>query len=434
MEMFEALTSGAFIMQKKIFLLASLILILLNSQHVRAQGVIVSAAGPVNRSMGGAATAAPIDALGAIYWNPATITQLPSNEMEMGLDLLFANHTVRSSFGPFQGETQGEAGVFPIPNVGWVHKCQNPNLTIGLGVNGVAGFKTNLNADPTNPILAPQPIGLGRVSSEASFMQLAPVLALQLTDTVSVAVGPTITTGQLGVEPFVFNDRNSNGMYPSGRATRYHWGAGFQVGAFYKPNESWQHGISFKSPTWMETFEFYGTDAAGNPRALSADIDLPLILSVGTAYTGFERWLFALDVRYFDYTNTNGLGDPASFNSTGSLQGLGWDSIFATALGAQYQWNDRISLRSGYTFNQNPISNQESFFNVASPLIYQHMISTGASLGISESTSCHVAYSYMFENTRSGPLYAPGFGAVPGSSVDNILDGHFLSFGISLRH
>lgn len=421
-------------MREKFVLLLTLVLMLLNSSQSMAQGIIVSAAGPVNRSMGGASTAAPIDALGAIYWNPATITQLPSNEMEMGLDLLFANHRVRSSVGGFQGETEGEAGVFPIPNVGWVHKCENPYVTIGLGVNGVAGFKTNLNADPTNPVLMPQPTGLGRVSSEASFMQLAPVLALQLTDSLSIAAGPTITTGQLGFEPFVFNDPNANGIYPSGRATRYHWGAGFQVGAFYKPNESWQYGVSFKSPTWMENFEFYGNDASGNPRQLNADVDLPLILSLGTAYTGFERWLFAFDVRYFDYADTNGLGDPSSFSNTGRLLGLGWDSIFATALGAQYQWNERISLRTGYTFNQNPISNSESFFNVASPLIYQHMISTGSSLAISDSTSCHIAYSYMFENNRTGPLYAPGIGAVPGSSIVNTLDGHFLSFGVSLRH
>lgn len=116
-------------MREKFVLLLTLVLMLLNSSQSMAQGIIVSAAGPVNRSMGGASTAAPIDALGAIYWNPATITQLPSNEMEMGLDLLFANHRVRSSVGGFQGETEGEAGVFPIPNVGWVHKCENPYVT-----------------------------------------------------------------------------------------------------------------------------------------------------------------------------------------------------------------------------------------------------------------------------------------------------------------
>jgi len=411
-----------------------LFLAIAGSKHVAAQGLIVSAAGPVNRSMGGASTAAPIDAIGAIYWNPATISQLPSNEMGMGLDLLFANQEVRSSVGPFAGETKSDTGAFPIPNFGWVHKTGNPYITIGLGVNSVAGFKTNLNADPTNPILAPPPFGLGLVSSEASFMQFAPVGAFQLTDTLSVAVGPTITTGQLGVQPFVFDAPNANGTYPSGRATRYHWGAGFQVGAFYKPNLCWQYGVSLKSPTWMETFEFQSTDANGGPRQLTADLDLPLILSVGTAYTGFERWLFAVDVRYLDYGNTQGLGDPAEFNGTGKLIGLGWDSVLATAVGAQFQWNDRLSVRTGYSFNQNPISNSESFFSVATPLIYQHMLSTGASWLLSESTACHLACSHLFENTRTGSLYAPGIGAIPGSSVDNMLYAQVLSFGVSLRH
>ncbi len=408
-------------------------LVVVGSKHLAAQGLIVSAAGPVNRSMGGASTAAPLDAIGAIYWNPATITQLPSNEIGLGLDLLFANQEVRSSFGPFAGETKSDTGAFPIPNFGWVHKTSNPYITFGLGLNSVAGFKTNLNADPTNPILAPPPFGLGLVSSEASFMQFAPVGAFQLTDTLSVAVGPTITTGQVGVQPFVFDSPNANG-YPSGRATRYHWGAGFQLGAFYKPNLCWKYGVSLKSPTWMETFEFESTDANGGPRQLTAELDLPLILSLGTAYTGFERWLFALDVRYLDYGNTQGLGDPAEFNGTGKLMGLGWNSVLATAMGAQFQWNDRLSLRTGYSFNQNPVSNSESFFNVATPLIYQHMVSTGGSWLLSESTACHLAYSYMFENTRTGPLYAPGIGAIPGSSVDNTLDAQVLSFGVSLRH
>ena len=421
-------------MQLKSGWLIVLFLTLAGSKDLAAQGLIVSAAGPVNRSMGGASTAAPIDAIGAIYWNPATITQLPSNEMGMGLDLLFADQEIRSSFGPFAGETKSDNGAFPIPNIGWVHKTSNPYITFGLGMNSVAGFKTNLNSDPTNPVLAPPPLGLGLVSSEASFIQFAPVGAFQLTDTLSVAAGPTITTGQLGVQPFVFDSPNANGTYPLGRATRYHWGAGFQVGAFYKPNLCWQYGISLKSPTWMETFEFQGTDANGAPRQLTANLDLPLILSVGAAYTGFERWLFALDIRYLDYANTQGLGDRAEFDGTGKLLGLGWNSVVATAAGAQFQWNDRLSLRTGYSFNQNPISNNESFFNIATPLIYQHMLSTGATWLLSESTAVHLAYSHMFENTRTGSIYAPGVGAIPGTRVENTLSAEVLSFGVTLRH
>src|SRR5690606_7071178 len=133
--------------------------------------------GPVNRSMGGASTAAPIDALGALYWNPATISGLPTSQTDFGLDVLMANQTVSSSAGPFSGSTDAEAGAFPIPNVGWVHHLHDSPFTLGLGLNAIAGFKTNLMADPTNPVLMPSPTGLGRVSSEASFLQLAPVIS-----------------------------------------------------------------------------------------------------------------------------------------------------------------------------------------------------------------------------------------------------------------
>ncbi|MCA9132407.1 MAG: outer membrane protein transport protein [Planctomycetales bacterium] len=401
---------------------------------LRAQGIVMSASGPVNRSMGGASTAAPLDALGAIYWNPASISGMESSQTEFSLDLLFASQTVSSSAGPFQGSTSAEPGVFPIPNVACVYKTTRPAVTWGLGVNAVAGFKTNLPADPSNPILAPSPVGLGRVSSEASFMQIAPVLSLALHDRFSIGLGPTITTGQIGVEPFVFDAPNSNGQYAAGRASRYHWGAGAQLGMYYIHNEDVRFGASLKSPTWMEQFEFFSTDAAGNPRRLTADIDLPLILSLGTSYAGFEHWLLALDVRFLDYGNTAGLGDVAEFDATGQLQGLDWSSVFATALGAEYRFNESLAVRAGYTFNQNPVSNREAFFNLATPLIYQHMLSYGLSAATSESTTLHLAHSYMLENTRTGPLYAPGIGALAGTQVENRMDAHFLSFGLSVLH
>src|SRR6516164_8698055 len=63
----------------------------------RAQfGLAISGVGPINRSMGGASTAAPIDSAGALYWNPATITDLPSSEMEVGFGFFIPRTTVTS--------------------------------------------------------------------------------------------------------------------------------------------------------------------------------------------------------------------------------------------------------------------------------------------------------------------------------------------------
>src|SRR5260370_41796604 len=66
----------------------------------RAQfGLAISGVGPINRSMGGAATAAPLDSAGALYWNPATIGDIGQNEMEVGTGFLGPRTTLSSKVG-----------------------------------------------------------------------------------------------------------------------------------------------------------------------------------------------------------------------------------------------------------------------------------------------------------------------------------------------
>ncbi|MFO0012175.1 MAG: OmpP1/FadL family transporter [Planctomycetota bacterium] len=402
------------------------------SSTAEAQGVWVSAAGPINRSMGGASVAAPIDSIGAIYWNPASISGLKSSEVAFGLDVLWSQQTNSTSIGPFFGETDSNNGTFPVPNVAWTYKSGIPNVTLGLGVNAIAGFKSNFPASQTNLALAPPPLGLGSVNAQAQFLQLAPVVSYAVTDQLSVAAGPTLVTGELVVDPFVLDSANSNGTYPSGRASEYEWGGGFQFGVYYILNDAWRFGSSFKSTQWMSTFRYNGEDANGLPREMSADFELPMVLSVGTSYAGIENWLIALDVRYFDYGNTAGFGDAAVFQPDGSLGGLDWSSVVATALGVQRKFGDRFALRGGYTYNQSPIKDSEAFYNIASSLFYEHMLSTGFSFTPNRSLSFNAAYSHIFENTLTGPLVSPISGAIPGTAFSSSMAANFLSAGISV--
>src|SRR5437588_8369376 len=84
-------------MRRSAALPAACLVLALAGPAARAQGIILSGAGPVNRSMGGASTAAPLDATGALYWNPASITGLDRSEMAFGLELLFPHTTLSSS-------------------------------------------------------------------------------------------------------------------------------------------------------------------------------------------------------------------------------------------------------------------------------------------------------------------------------------------------
>ena len=124
-------------------------------------GLAVAGVGPINRSMGGAAVAAPIDAAGALFWNPATIGGLERSEMVFGTELLIPRTTITSrvgagTFGPttLAGTTGGNNGVFPLPTFALVYRPTDKESpwTYGIGFFEIGGFGTNYRS--AAPILS----------------------------------------------------------------------------------------------------------------------------------------------------------------------------------------------------------------------------------------------------------------------------------------
>jgi long-chain fatty acid transport protein len=259
-------------------------------------------------------------------------------------------------------------------------------------------------------------------------------VSYQITDHLSVAAGPTLDLATLTLDPAPFaapNIVNGFPTFPSATHSRVHWGAGFAAGAYYTLDSGWRFGTSLRSPQWFETFRYQSADGQGRPRTIKLRFDYPLIASVGAAYSGIERWLFALDVRYVDYANTKGFG-AAGFDASGAGTGLGWDSVFSVAAGAQYQLTDAVSLRMGYTFNPNPIPDRNSVFNVASAPLYEHVLYLGASYKMTEAWTLSVSYFHAFENSITGPFVTPA-GAVPGTSVTSKVSTDALTAGLSVQ-
>ncbi len=428
-------------------LLLALTAALLAAGSARAQlGPILTGIGPVNVSMGGASVAGPLDATGALYWNPATMSGLPTDEVDVGVSIIYPQTRLSSSLpagglGPgvpataLSGSDRGDNGVFPIPSIGLLYKPEGSNLTVGMGL-GVflpIGFGVNYPASISNPILtAPPPhgVGLGPVYSELEVLQLAPAASYQVTDHLSVGVEPLVNLAFLRADPGVLA-APEGATFPPATHERSTWGAGVQAGVYYTLDGGWRLGASVKSPQWFEDFRYQTLDAQGRPRTFTFNFDTPMIPSVGLAYSGIEHWLFAADFRYVDFHNTAGFRG-SGFAPDGSVQGLGWRSIFAIALGVQYQYSEALSFRMGYTFNQNPIGDVESSFNVASPTIVQHVMYVGASYQITDQFSMSAAYTHGFENSITGPYETP-LGAVPGSSVTNTLVGDSFLIGATVK-
>ncbi|MEK6233987.1 MAG: outer membrane protein transport protein, partial [Planctomycetales bacterium] len=151
---------------------------------LRAQGLITPGAGPVHRAMGGASTAAPTDAAGAMYWNPAAISALDRSEMMFGAELIYVDAHLASTGPMGAGVTRSDSGIANMPTIALVHHLEGTNSTFGLGVQTLAGASVNYPGDLNNPILAGNRplVQLGPQFSSIAAFVMAPTFSTQVTD------------------------------------------------------------------------------------------------------------------------------------------------------------------------------------------------------------------------------------------------------------
>ncbi len=370
------------------------------------QGISLTGAGPVNRSMAGAGTAAPLDAIGALHWNPGSISALPTNELSFGMELLLADIDFSTNVGGIPNKQSGEAGVAPIPSIGWVHHLEDSPMTIGLGLYGVAGFRNNM---PAGPALASLGI-TGPAFADAEIMQIAPTLSYAISDQLSVGVSPTVTVQKVQLMPL-----GPSVVSPApnpGQGNRTHWGGGIQVGMYYITDRCIHLGLTVKSPQWFEDMRFFTPTGV-----VKFDLDYPLIISLGAAYSGIQDWTFAVDVRYFDYDNTAGYSE------------FGWSNVFAGAIAAQYRVNDRWYVRGGYNFNQNPLHASDVALNVIDPLIQEQNIAAGLSYRFASNVDINLAYVYLIDNSLTGPSPTG-----PTDTITHEVGAHSGVLGVTVRY
>lgn len=417
--------------------LAALLLLVAFTSGASAQpGVYLPGAGATHGGMAGVSTAAPVDALGALYWNPAAIGRLGRNEASIGGAFLYPELYVTSSRPRLDGtvisgRTRSDNGFPLVPSLGVVTKLDEESpMTFGFGLIALGGGGVNFPGDPTNPILSPTgPFGqvvLGPTFASMQLLQLNPTVSYQMTDRLVVGVGPTIDITMVSFDPAYFAPPNQIPGMPNTFLTatdsRPFWGGGVRTGLVYSLTDTVDVGFGYTSPQWLETWKFNTRDNLGNARTLTLDATLPAIYSWGVAWRGIERLTLGVDMRYFDYENTK------LFGTSTNEGGLGWDSAFAVAVGGNYQLTERFAIRAGYQYNTNPLQNTRVLFNIQSPAIVQHTISVGTTMNLTEALSTSIGYSYGFENKVAGAV-----NLVPNTNVGLEASGHALLFNLQIK-
>ncbi|WP_247649209.1 OmpP1/FadL family transporter [Lutibacter sp. B1] len=352
---------------KKLLQLAVLFLTTVTFAQV---GHVMQGIGSVNMSMGGAATAQPLDISGALQWNPAAISVFDDKIINFDIGLFFSSPELSASLPAgmmgegspaVSGITKDDKGVSPMPALAMVWGKEDSKHTFGVSVFGISGFgvtfpeeKNNPMSPTFNPTLNSNPIsyaqnmgGFGHFESNYMLLQVGVTWAYEITEKFSIGIQPTINYGALKMEPNPIASPGAAGYPKSDNASAI--GFGGQIGLFYDSKEGVKIGASYKTEQEFGDLEFDnkyldGTEAPG----ADFKMNYPSILSFGLGYS-IEDFDFAVDYRLIDYENTDGF-IKKGWTQTGSVKGFGWKNVNVLSAGIQYKGIERLPLRVGYTY------------------------------------------------------------------------------------
>jgi long-chain fatty acid transport protein len=405
-------------------------------------GHIMQGIGATNMSMGGAATAQPIDINGALQWNPAGISAFDSKIFSANVGLFFSSpelsSTVPTPGGPMSGVTKDDRGISIMPALAMVWGKKNSKHTFGLSAFGISGFGVTFPESTTNPINMPQSSGgFGRIESDYQLMQVGITYAYKISNQVSIGFAPTFNYSALELAPNPLSSPSPTKGYPVSKKSSA-FGIGGQFGLFYNSGMGVKLGVSYKTQQYFSEFDIENKylDGSAAPN-VKFRMNYPAIFSAGF---GFSKKVIdlAIDYRLVNYKNTKGF-EAKGWSPTASVNGFGWENISVVSAGLQYKGIEKLPLRIGYTYSSNPITSQLAFFSTPATAIIKNAFQFGLGYEFSKQMTLNAVYHHgTSSGSTSGPLLSPmmispsnPYGAIPNSNVSYKMTTDMVMFGIN---
>jgi long-chain fatty acid transport protein len=361
------------------------------------------------KGMAGVGIALPQDAMAAAT-NPAGMAFV-GNRLDLGLDIFMPRRSseivgnggippmgVPSLDGTYSGDG---SGTFFIPEFGY-NRMINPNLAFGLTVYGNGGMNTRYNTSPFTNLGGSSPAGVDLIQ-----LFVAPTLAYKVTPNHALGITLNLAYQKFsadGLEPFGMFSTDPTRMSNVGDDTSAGWGV--RIGWTGRVSDTVTLGATYQTKTRMGTFDKYA-----GLYAQQGGFDIPANYGVGIAVRATPKLTIAADVQRIDYGSIPSIANPVQnlFNPDGSGllgadngAGFGWRDMTVFKLGAAYQYDDRLTLRAGYSNGRQPIPSDQTFFNIYAPGVEEDHLTLGATWQLGGNKEVSVSYMHAFKKTVNG--------------------------------
>jgi long-chain fatty acid transport protein len=283
----------------------------------------------------GNAFAATADNPSAIYYNPAGITQLEGNNIQIGA--LFYLNIYADYQSPSGQGVENKHNVAVVPQVHYVFTPKDQPFSFGLGIYSPFGLGMEWPDDA--------PFRNAGLKAQLTYATINPVVAWKPISTLSIAAGPTFNYSEaelwqgVAVSPYQL------------RFKGHDWGFGANVGLLWQPHPKWSFGAKYFSATSMD----YNGTAYFNPSApflppsvsTTTHLNFPQMVSGGISFRPTTNWNFEVDVDWTDWDTVKS----AVIDQVGTLP-LNWQSSFFYEVGITRQLGRGYYVSAGFFFSQ----------------------------------------------------------------------------------
>lgn len=335
-----------------------------------------NASGLGNAYAGAAAVAADAS---TIFFNPAGMTRLPDRQVVAAGHLIKpkAEFSGTSTIGGGDGGDAGDLAL--VPNAYYAFRL-TPDVHIGVGLNAPFGLATEYDSTWAGRTQA--------IKSEVKTVNLNPSLAWKVNDAVSLGAGVSMQYA----EATLTNLAGAPGL-ATVKGDDYGWG--FNLGVLWQLDAATRIGLAYRSEvdyTLEGTLTLSAFPAGNGP--VTANTTMPDSASLSLFHKFNERWDLLADVSWTGWSDFDEL---RIVRTNGALVGVtpeNWDDTYRYSVGANYRWNDRLTLRGGVAYDEAPVS--DLYRTARIPDENRTWIAFGVQYRLSPKSALDVGYAHLF--------------------------------------
>ena len=336
-------------------------------------------------------TAKAVDA-STIFFNPAGMTMIEGNHVQTNLSYIapsaeysHGDTAINPLFTRSTGVDGGVSAIVPAAYALWDY---NQQIKLGISVNAPFGLSTKFDEDWVGAEY--------NILSEIKTINIAPSIAYRVNDKLSVG-------GNVQFQKIegTLTNKTVTGPAPTHLTTlkAEDTGFGYALGFLYEYSDNGRIGFNYRSQikhtlkgdVTIPTFGDTKFDA-------KADVTMPAVASVGVYHQVSDQWTLLGDVAWTDWSVFDELQViKTADNSKSTLTTYNWQDTIFVALGANYQYSDKLQLKFGVAYDQGAANDEDRTAGI--PDATRYWASVGASYQLNKKSTINIGYSHIEAKT-----------------------------------